>query len=107
MSQAHWERRIRESRRHATGCLLALLISLVLLSAPAPAAFADPAAAATTSTAQPSGLFWVGLAYLAEDRGAGALIGTVGVMQSSVNAAIIGAVFGGPAGFAAGVGYGL
>lgn len=107
MSQAPWERTIRESRRHAASCFLALLMSLVLLSAPMTPALSRSDAAPTINATAPSGLFWVRLASLARERRGALMIGTVGVFQSSVNAAIIGAVFGGPAGFAAGVGYGL
>ncbi|HJO05103.1 MAG TPA: hypothetical protein QGG47_14140 [Acidobacteriota bacterium] len=56
---------------------------------------------------QQSGLFWVGLAHLTNSRRGAAIVGTVGAFQTSVNSAIIGAVFGGPAGFVAGIGYGL
>ncbi len=107
MGQASWERRIQESKRRAVSCFLVLLLSLVVLSVPTTPSLADTDAAPTMTATEQSSLFWVGLAYLTEDRRASAMVGAVGVLQTSINSAIIGAVFGGPAGFAAGVGYGL
>ncbi len=107
MGQASWERGIRESKRRAASCFLVLLLSLVVLSVPATSSLAGTELAPTMIANEQSSLFWVGLAYLTEDRRASAMVGVVGAVQTSINSAIIGAVFGGPAGFAAGVGYGL
>lgn len=62
---------------------------------------------AVGSTGVKSGDFWVGTSYLAAKNGASAEAGLAIGLTGLFHSALWGAALGGPAGAAAGIGYGL